>query len=238
MHPSSMTRMTAFRDRYLGQRRAEPLAVLDVGSADVNGSYRELFRLPPWRYTGLDMADGKNVDIVPRDAYYWREVAAAAYDVAVSGQAFEHAEFFWDSMREIARALKPGGLCCILAPSAAPEHRHPVDCWRFYPDGFVALARHGGLEVLEVSTDWDAEDRWFADTLLIARKPQEPKTAEMRRALSRWLAHHIAPRSPQRIGPGASLPAPRPSGLKERWFAKVGSTSAERMKSQSDCARD
>ena len=215
--------MGAFRDQYLATRRAAPLAILDVGSADVNGSYREFFDLPPWRYTGLDMAPGKNVDVVPRDPYYWREVAAASCDVVVSGQAFEHAEFFWDSMREIARALKPEGLCCILAPSAAPEHRHPVDCWRFFPDGFVALAQHAGLEVLEVSTDWDAEDRWFADTLLIARKPREPKIVELRRGLSRWLAQHVSPRNPRRIAPGALLPSPRPIGVKERWFANAGS---------------
>src|SRR5689334_14325891 len=108
MHPSSMERMTAFRDRYLAARKDQPLSIVDVGSADVNGSYRELFALPGWRYTGLDMAPGKNVDVVPRDPYYWQEIPAGAADVVVSGQAFEHAEFFWESMREIMRILKPG----------------------------------------------------------------------------------------------------------------------------------
>ena len=121
-------------------------------------------------------------------------------------------------MREIARALKPGGLCCILAPSAAPEHRHPVDCWRFYPDGFMALAHYAGLEVLEVRTDWEAEDRWFADTLLIARKPEEEKMTRWRRALWRWLDHHTRPALRRAIAPNASLAEPRPITNPERWF--------------------
>ncbi len=54
---------------------------------------------------------------------------------------FEHTEFFWLTMREMKHALKPGGLCCIIAPSAGPEHQYPVDCWRVYPDGLRAAAR-------------------------------------------------------------------------------------------------
>ncbi|MGI8820324.1 MAG: methyltransferase domain-containing protein [Chthoniobacterales bacterium] len=211
--------MADFYERHLASQRASRLAILDVGSADVNGSYRAIFASPSWFYTGLDMAPGKNVDVVPRDPYYWREIAAGKYDVVISGQAFEHAEFFWETMRELARALKPGGLCCILAPSAAPEHRHPVDCWRFYPDGFVAVARYAGLEILEVSTDWEAEDRWFADTLLIARKPQEGSVTKWRRALWRWLDHWVQPPRPRRVAGGASLPEPRPISQPERWFA-------------------
>lgn len=221
-----MTRMVAFCEAHLASRAAAPLAILDVGSADVNGSYREIFAHLPWRYTGLDMAPGKNVDIVPRDPYYWREVEAGKYDAVVSGQAFEHAEFFWETMREIARALKPGGLCCILAPSAAPEHRHPVDCWRFYPDGFVATARYAGLEILEVSTDWEAEDRWFADTLLIARKPSEGGVTKWRRALWRWLDHWVQPPRPMRWAGGAALPEPRPVARPERWFSARRSDSS------------
>ncbi len=213
-----MARMAAFRQRYLARHEGKPLTILDVGSGDVNGSYRQIFDAPNWQYTGLDMAPGKNVDVVPRDPYYWREVPAKSADVVISGQAFEHAEFFWETMREIMRALRPAGLCCILAPSAAPEHRHPVDCWRFYPDGFLAMARYGGLEVLEVSTDWDAEDRWFADTILIGRKPRESPSVSLRRAVARWLAQRVNPPRPSRVAPGASLPEPLPVGQKERWM--------------------
>jgi SAM-dependent methyltransferase len=123
--------MTVFRDRYLSERVKEPLRILDVGSQDVNGSYRPIFSEPLWSYTGLDMTAGPNVDIVLRTPYVWNEVAGESADVVISGQAFEHIQYFWITMLEIARVLRPGGLCCILAPSSGPEHRYPLDCWRF-----------------------------------------------------------------------------------------------------------
>ncbi|HEY2030436.1 MAG TPA: methyltransferase domain-containing protein [Myxococcales bacterium] len=123
------------------------------------------------------MAEGKNVDVVLRSPYRWREFGDASFDVVVSGQAFEHIEYFWITMLEVARVLKPGGLCCLIAPAGGYEHRYPVDCWRFYRDGFRALARWAPLETLEAATQWetqhhpDGSDVWM-DTLLVARKPR------------------------------------------------------------------
>jgi len=127
------------------------LDILDIGSMDVNGSYRSLFSRRSWRYVGADIQSGANVDIVLGDHYRWRQIRSDSYDVVVSGQAFEHIPFFWLTMQEIARVLKPGGLCCIVAPSEGPEHRYPQDCWRFLPDGMRALADFAGLDVLECS---------------------------------------------------------------------------------------
>ena len=150
MHKSSKEKMRAFRNKYLSAREGERLTVLDLGSMDVNGSYREIFDHPKWRYQGLDLAEGENVDIVLKNTYSWKEVKSDSVDVLVSGQAFEHMEFFWITMLEVARVLKPGGLCCIIAPSSGYEHRYPVDCWRFFPDGMDALARFARLKVLAI----------------------------------------------------------------------------------------
>lgn len=182
MHQSSLDKMANFYAERLRDLPAlpggTPRTVLDLGSQDINGSYREIFEPAKWRYVGVDMAAGKNVDVVLADPYKWREFRTASVEAVVSGQAFEHTEFFWLSMQEIARVLKPGGLCCIIAPSCGPEHRYPVDCWRFYPDGMRALARYTGLECLKAETIWGGESRYttdasneFCDTLLIARKP-------------------------------------------------------------------
>lgn len=176
MHQSSLENILAFRKKYLAGREDEPLFILDLGSLDVNGSYRDWFAVEPWTYRGIDMAAGKNVDIVLQDPYDWREIRSGSVDVMVSGQAFEHIEYFWSTMLEITRVLKPEGLCCLIAPSGGPEHRYPVDCWRFYPDGFTALARFASLEVLEVysqdgtTAHSDDSDVW-RDTVLVCRKP-------------------------------------------------------------------
>ncbi len=175
--------MQSFLDAYLKEKSGQPLRILDLGSTDIGGSYRDLFRSEQWEYLGLDLCPGDNVDVVLSDPYTWKEVDSSSVDVFVSGQTFEHIEYFWRTMLEIARILKPGGLCCIVAPSAGPEHRYPVDCWRFYPDGFRALARYAGLETLEASTDWEpaeyADDSAsWKDTVLVARKPATEKRAQ------------------------------------------------------------
>jgi SAM-dependent methyltransferase len=189
MHASSFDKMAGFRRDYLEKLCDQPLVILDLGSQDINGSYRPLFDRPRWRYVGVDMAAGKNVDVVLRDPYDWREIAANSADVIISGQTFEHTEFFWLTMQQIARALKPRGLCCIIAPSSGPEHQYPVDCWRIYPDGLRAVARYAGLETLEARTQWedapeyDSESNKWHDSILIARKPNENSRAAWRRRL-------------------------------------------------------
>ena len=189
--------MTTFKDRYLKAFENRPLKIFDLGSLDVNGSYREIFEHPGWVYKGLDVEAGKNVDIVLKNNYHWKELDSDSVDVMISGQAFEHIEFFWITMLEVARILKPGGLCCIIAPSAGYEHRYPVDCWRFYPDGFRALARFAGLLPLEVFAQWEADPadtddsgRW-KDAVLIAEKPAAPLLANAWRDVKRRLLHGI-----------------------------------------------
>ena len=169
--------MLSFRERYLGHRKNDPLLILDLGSLDVNGSYRRYFEVFSWTYQGMDMTAGKNVDIVLQSPYNWRAIKSNSVDVLISGQAFEHIEFFWITMLEIARVLKPGGLCCIIAPAGGGEHKYPVDCWRFYPDGFSALTRCVRLKILEVSTQWEPDEKYtdesnqWQDTMLVCQKP-------------------------------------------------------------------
>ena len=197
MHKSSLDKMLAFRRNYLDSKKNEALLILDLGSLDVNGSYREYFGTSSWTYRGIDMVPGKNVDIILENPYNWREIKSNSVDVLISGQAFEHIEYFWITMLEIARVLRPGGMCCIIAPSGGPEHRYPVDCWRFYPDGFSAMARFARLEVVEVSTDWqtdkqntDMSNIW-KDTMLISKKPCLSPLRAWHSQIRRSLLHSV-----------------------------------------------
>lgn len=182
MHKSSMLRMEWFVDEYASRLSQTQVRVLDVGSYDVNGSYRNLFASKKFRYTGLDMEAGPNVDIALANPYDWDEIDTDSFDVVVSGQVFEHAEFFWKTMEEMTRVLKKGGILCIIAPNGFAEHRHPVDCYRFFGDGMVALARYVSLETLHAHTNC-AKDRgaldWYSETqsdsMLVARKPYSGK---------------------------------------------------------------
>ena len=177
MHRSSMDKMQSFRQKHLLPFQGKKLKILDLGSFDHNGSYRHMFEDPAWTYFGADLVAGDGVDVVLPDPYRWSNIASKSFDVVISGQTFEHIEFFWITMLEIRRILKPGGLVCLIAPSAGPEHRMPVDCWRFYADGFSACAAWADMEILECATQWspqyyrvDDSDYW-RDSLLVCRKP-------------------------------------------------------------------
>lgn len=177
MHISSVDKMRAFVDKYLASKKSESLLIMDIGSQEVNGSYKPLFQdYANWTYVGVDMVEGNNVDLVLTDIYNWGQIPSNSVDVIISGQAFEHIEYFWLSMIEIARVLKPNGICCIIAPSSGYEHRYPVDCWRFYPDGFRALAQYAQLKPIDAYTQWgdvdiyDKDTNCWHDSVLIAQK--------------------------------------------------------------------
>lgn len=150
------------------------LHIVDIGSYDVNGSYKQFMDSPKWRYTGIDLSAGPNVDVVLSSPYRL-PFQSHSVDVIVSGQAFEHIEFFWLTWLEMTRVLKPGGLIFLVAPSRGPEHRYPQDCWRFYPDGYRALASFGGLELISAETDWEPHADEFSapwgDTVGVFRQP-------------------------------------------------------------------
>jgi len=202
MHQSSIENMKYFISKYICPWGADSAAVLDVGSQEVAGqentSYKRLFPAGI-RYTGCDMAGGNNVDIVLNSPYHWKNIRANQYEYVVSGQMLEHVEFPWMSFLEIARVLKRGGICCIIAPSGGPMHNYPLDCYRYYPDGLAALAHYAHLEVLEVFTNYDNNlypymDKDWKDTVLIARKP-ESKMNDWKMRVKRVLLHLASPKS-------------------------------------------
>lgn len=178
MHTSSFEKIRAFRDAYLERSPDDVLSVLDVGSLayEEQDTYRPLFAGVRYSYTGLDIAEGPNVDLVPRDAFDWREVPSRSVDVVISGQAFEHNPYFWITLAEVARVLVPGGLTAIVAPGGGAVHRYPFDCWRFYPDAWPAACGYVGLELLEHAMEQRPADPrmtgfdWH-DNLMVARAP-------------------------------------------------------------------
>ena len=206
MHQSSYSVITHFKELVMKHYSNGIVKVLDVGSYGVNGTFKEIFSdKNRFNYVGLDVSAGPNVDYVPRDPYVWQELADDSFDVMISGQAFEHIEFPWLIIEEMNRTLKPNGLICIIAPSRGPEHKYPVDCWRYYPDGFRALAKWVGLEVLETKTFWgstgftDGSDQW-GDTLCILRKPAASERPVNRGHKKIRNAHAVNSNNPLRSG--------------------------------------
>lgn len=148
MHPTAMRHGKAFFDAYAPAfDPARPIRLLEIGAQNLNGSLRDV--CPPGvDYTGVDFAAGPGVDVVLEDAYSL-PFADQAFDIVVSSSCFEHAQMFWLTFLEALRVLRPRGLFYLNATASGAFHRHPVDCWRFYPDSgraLVAWARRSGVD--------------------------------------------------------------------------------------------
>lgn len=208
MHNSSYVNMEIFADKYLNP--SSELQIFDLGSQDVHpeetdNSYRPIFsKNSKWKYVGGDMVGGKNVDVVLKNIYKWDELKSSSYDVVISGQAFEHIEFFWATMSEIERVLKPNGYCCIIAPSSGILHRYPLDCWRYYEDGFHALARFARLDVAEIYTQrskfkYPNYDPVWQDTVFIAKKPVRSLSGRIKEKVRQNINQRLVSSIPSRI---------------------------------------
>jgi SAM-dependent methyltransferase len=178
--------MQWFKENYVNNfDKKQTITVLDVGSQCVPGqidTYKRFFNEHPFKYVGLDMIEGHNIDIAVKHAYQWDEVPDNFCDVLISGQMFEHVEFPWFTILEMVRVLKPNGIICIIAPSMCGLHRYPVNCQNYFADGLIALARYAGLNIIHASTNYapvEAPVEWYdmsvQDSILIGEKPLDWK---------------------------------------------------------------
>ncbi|TDR31570.1 glycosyltransferase [Hydromonas duriensis] len=93
--------------------------VLDVGSLDINGNNSHLFE--SCLYVGVDVADGVNVDIVSKG--HEVDLPSKCLDVVISSECFEHDMHYSETLKNMYRMLKPGGLFTFTcATLGRPEH--------------------------------------------------------------------------------------------------------------------
>ena len=125
MHASSFENMLKCYKRYISGTKFEeqPLVeVLDIGGADVNGTYRSIFADTKFRYRTADVESNSGVDVVLTDPYSL-PIDDRSIDIVISGQAFEHIEFFWQTFSEMVRILKPDGLIYLTLRKKASKVR-------------------------------------------------------------------------------------------------------------------
>lgn len=195
MHSSSMENMQRCISTYfLSSPVAEQdkIEILDIGGRDVNGSYADLFRAEKYNYQGVDIEAADGVSIVLDDPYKI-PLADNSIDLILSGQMLEHCEFFWQTFSEMMRVVKDDGFLFLIAPSSGPIHRYPVDCYRFYPDAYRALAKYAGCHLIDV---WhDNRGPWNDLTGVFSKKKykkRDPKNT---------IAHELASRANEFSGP-------------------------------------
>lgn len=141
-----MKLMSYFRDKYLAELKGA--AVLDVGSGIANAhkrTYRRLFK-KDFNYTGMDIVEGENVDIVGYEL-----LRNKTFDVVISGQVMEHVNRPWEWLKSLTCYFTK--YICIIAPHTHKEHRHPLDTYRYLPDGMRDLFDYAGIQEVEIIKD-------------------------------------------------------------------------------------
>lgn len=148
---------------------AESGRVLDLGSMDVNGTYRPL--LPEsWEYVGVDVAEGPGVDAVMAGEYEM-PAGLGEFDLLISGQCIEHVRNPFRLIAAAAALLKPGGIAVIVAPHRQRIHRYPLDTFRYQPDGMRAVLEEAGLRDVEAWINDPGEGEGIADCWGIGWRP-------------------------------------------------------------------
>lgn len=93
--------------------------VLDVGSGDINGNNRFLFK--DCEYHGNDVFEARNVTIVSKTTSL--PFGSNTFDTICSTECFEHDPEYRESFKKILDMLKPGGLFFFTCASTGrAEH--------------------------------------------------------------------------------------------------------------------
>lgn len=235
MHRSAWEHMELCVKEYMPKEGRHK--VVDLGSRispKQTVTHRDLLGEHDIDYVGVDVLDGPNVDAVMTKPYRI-PVKSNSADFVISGQAFEHIPFFWASMLDIARILKPNGYAFITAPSRGHTH-DAQDCWRYYPDGYRAMAAYSGLKLREAYTDFppmngirhdypkiDAKNAYWGDSVGVFQKPEGyPKLPMLLvRGVTIWWANRIGgvektPKTkPLDARKDCGRPAPEPPAAEE-----------------------
>ena len=155
MHQSVMTWLAECGAQF-GDMRA--WRVLEVGSYNENGSPREIFEHVADDYVGIDMRQGRDVDLVMDATELARIFQQGFYDLVICTEMLEHDQRPWRSVPAMAGVMKTGGHLLMTARGfddygGYPHHPCPGDFWRFNANSFNVLFRDAGLDPVEITMD-------------------------------------------------------------------------------------
>ena len=143
---------------------ADTATVLEVGSANVNGTVRDLFA---GKYTGIDHEDADGVDLVASSHDLAELFDPDSFDLVLCLEMLEHDPNPFVTVQQIAGVVKPGGTVILTArANGFPEHNRP-DLWRFMKDGMRALVDAAGLTLVRLE-----DDPQVSGWLVVATKPE------------------------------------------------------------------
>lgn len=150
MHQSSFDTMS----RMLAQFSPKNITILDVGATHNMWNYKSAVEANNCQYKNLDWGSGADYTV---NSYDWSHIPTNQFDCVISGQAFEHDKYWWRTVANIKKIVKPGAIVIFILPSCGAIHRYPVDCYRFYPDSAEVFSEILNAEILEVHHNSESE---------------------------------------------------------------------------------
>ena len=122
--------------------------ILEVGSRVVTGSnFRGVFKKA--NYTGFDLYDGPNVDVVG-DAHQLTKYFDKKFDLIFSHAVFEHFEMPWIVADEMIKLLNPGGYIFVETHYSYRSHERPWHFFQFSENALkVLFSSKRGIECIE-----------------------------------------------------------------------------------------
>lgn len=142
--------LNAMPARPAGQSRR----MLEIGSRARSGIVRRGFAPADWDYSGFDVIEGRNVDVVGDAHQLSRSYPSNHFDSVTAFSVLEHLMMPWKVMIEINRVMKPGGIGFFTTHQTWPMHDQPWDFWRFSDESWKALINKPlGFEIVETRMD-------------------------------------------------------------------------------------
>lgn len=131
--------------------------VLEVGSRDYGStsSFREFYAGS--EYVGLDMSEGKGVDVVADLARTIEPLREDYFGLAICCSVLEHVDKPWVFAANLTRVIRPGGLLYMSVPWVWRYHAYPDDYFRFSHRGVMKLFDEFDWARLFYSTTVDNE---------------------------------------------------------------------------------
>lgn len=146
--------------------------VLEIGSLNVNGSFRDLFT--DCEYTGVDIVAGRDVDVVCKGHEFVPDPKDTRFDVVCSGECFEHDEYWIKTFQNMYNLTAVGGLIFFTCASTGrPEHgtsKSAGGIWGTSPDYYHNISPEEFKETFdldnmfvdyEVKYQPDSKDLYF-----------------------------------------------------------------------------
>jgi hypothetical protein len=122
MHPEAREAVRKIRDKY--PEAFQYKTVLEIGSLDINGSVRHLFK--SCAFMGLNITPGPGVNFVGSLSEFTDQLAVSethSYDTVFSTEVLEHSKDWRTDIEDMWINCKPGGLVFFTcATTGRAEH--------------------------------------------------------------------------------------------------------------------